>query len=366
MALQREHKKWVFVKWITQKHFDRKSKSRITSIELLYFKTKKLRYSHFFNKTIDMQVRVDENIHTSVLLEELVAGITLSQTQTNIVVDCTLWLAGHAVKVIEQMKAWDIFIGLDADIRNLELAQKRLEEVNFSWKIILIQDNFRNLKESLAKYNISHCSAIYYDLGVSSLHFDEAERGFSLRLDWPLDMRFDTKQRKTAADILNYDEEKTIFEILRNYGEEPYARKIAAKIIIQRKKKKFERTFELIEFLEREINKHIKTKMRVFQALRIAVNEELHALEESLEAARDILTQWWKIAAISFHSLEDRIVKHSFKKYARDNDYDEISRTYRQKKQFIILTKKPILPSIEEQKINPRSRSAKLRIAEKI
>ncbi|MCH8518595.1 16S rRNA (cytosine(1402)-N(4))-methyltransferase RsmH [Candidatus Gracilibacteria bacterium] len=313
-----------------------------------------------------MQVRVDENIHTSVLLEELVSGLDISQTQTNIIVDCTLGLGGHASLVLSKLKAGDIFIGFDADSRNLSLAKAQLEILNSQAQIILIESNFRYLREELQKRDIYICSGIYYDLGVSSLHFDEAERGFSLRLNGPLDMRFDTRNGKTAADILNYREEKDIFYILKNYGEEPYARKIAARIIEERKKKKFETTFELTDFLEKHINKHIKTKMRVFQALRIAVNEELTTLEESLEQARSLLSVGGKIAAISFHSLEDRIVKHFLKKYARDTDYDEIRREYKQKKEFQICTKKPILPSEQEQKNNPRSRSAKLRIAEKI
>lgn len=311
-------------------------------------------------------LRVDENIHTSVLLEELVAWLHVSEIKKNIIIDCTFGLAGHASKVLSKMKSGDIFIGFDADKRNLERAQKNLSAYNFPAEIILIESNFRYLRDELRKRNISHCSAIYYDLWVSSLHFDEAERGFSLRLEWPLDMRFDTSHGKTAKDILNYAEQKDIFYILKTYGEEPYARKIAAKVIESRKKKKFESTFDLTEFLETNINKHIKTKMRVFQALRIAVNEELTALEESLEQACDILQTWGVIAAISFHSLEDRIVKHFYKKKSRDSDYDEVSRSYKQQKELKIRTKKPILPSGEEQKNNSRSRSAKLRIAEKI
>lgn len=313
-----------------------------------------------------MQVRVDKNMHTSVLLEELVSWLSISQTQTNIIIDCTLGLGWHAEKVLSELKAWDIFIGFDADVRNLILAEERLKKTKSKADIIYIESNFRHLEKELHKRNISSCTGIYYDLWVSSLHFDEALRGFSLRLDGPLDMRFDTSSWRTAAHILNYDEEKDIFSILQSYGEEPHARKIATRVIEARKKKRFETTFELTEFLDKEINTHIKTKMRVFQALRIAVNEELVALEESLLQARKLLTSWGRIAAISFHSLEDRIVKHFLKKYARDGEYDENLRVYKQKKEFYILTKKPILPSMEEQKNNPRSRSAKLRIAEKI
>lgn len=313
-----------------------------------------------------IMVRVDENIHTSVLLEELVAWLNISQVQKNIIIDCTLGLGWHGSKLLSLMQQGDIFIGLDADKRNLEIAQKRLNAVDSQAEIILIESNFRYLWDELRKRNITHCTSIYYDLWVSSLHFDEAERGFSLRLEWPLDMRFDISRGRTARDVLNYAEEKDIFYILKTYGEEPYARKIAAKVIEARKKKKFETTFDLTEFLETNINKHIKTKMRVFQALRIAVNEELTALEESLEQACTLLQTWGIIAAISFHSLEDRIVKHFYKKKSRENGYNEVDRNYDQEKELKILTKKPLLPSEKEQKNNSRSRSAKLRIAQKI
>ena len=198
------------------------------------------------------------------------------------------------------------------------------------------------------------------------MHFDEAQRGFSFRQDGPLDMRLDTHLPFTAADILNFWEEKEIGRILKEYGEEPNARKISEKIISWRKKKKFETSFDLNTFLENEIHSHIKIKMRVYQALRIAVNRELEVLEKSLQQAVKLLDSRGNIFVISFHSLEDRIVKHFFQKEARDCICNDIICSCKHTKQLQILSKKPIIPSQEEQKRNTRSRSAKARHAKKI
>lgn len=319
-----------------------------------------------------MNVKTDANIHTSVLLEELVWAIEISKTRKNIIVDMTLWLAWHACKVIEKMNPGDIFIGFDADERNLKLAKENIEKTktqffpNWNIEIVLIHSNFESLAEKLAEHNISSLTGIYYDLWVSSLHFDEAERWFSLRLEWPLDMRFDTRSGKTAADIINYYEEKDLYELLKNYGEEPHSRKIAARMIAERKKQKFVTTTDLTDFIDREINSHIKTKTRVFQALRIEVNAELRALETSLEQAIKLLEKDGDIFVISFHSLEDRIVKQILKRESKDCICSDIVCTCKHEKQIQLLHKKPILPSQEEQKMNSRSRSAKARHAKKI
>ncbi len=312
-----------------------------------------------------MTVKTDKNVHTSVLLHELVEAISINNKK-NIIVDCTLGLAWHASKIIQNMNPGDIFIGFDADKRNLELAKKRLDTLKTQIQIVLVHSNFANLKEKLLEYNISSITGIYYDLGVSSLHFDEASRGFSLRLDGPLDMRFDTRSGKTAADVLNYYEEKDLFQIFKEYGEEPRARKIAARTIIARKKKKFMTTTDLCKFLDTEINSHIKTKTRVFQALRIEVNGELDTLKESLSQAIELLKIGGHIFVISFHSLEDRIVKQMMKKESKDCICSDIICTCHHTASLKLLHKKPILPSEEEQKNNTRSRSAKARHAQKI
>lgn len=319
-----------------------------------------------------MSVKKDSNIHTSVLLTELVDAIDIHPDRKNIIVDCTLWLAGHASEVIKKMNPWDIFVWFDADERNLKIAKQKLKQIQTETKalpgveVLLIHSNFLNLQEKLWEHNISWITGVYYDLWVSSLHFDEAERWFSFRMNGPLDMRFDTSTGKTAADVLNYYEEKDIYRILKDYGEEPHARKIAARVITQRKKQKFNSTDDVSNFLDTEINKHIKTKMRVFQALRIEVNHELENLENSLQQAIKLLETWGNIFVISFHSLEDRIVKQTLKRETRDCICSDIICTCGHKKSLKLITKKPIIPTKEEQKINSRSRSAKARNAKKI
>ncbi len=319
-----------------------------------------------------MTVKKDDNIHTSVLVDELVQSLETSPTEKNIIVDATLGLAWHAEKIIEKMHDGDIFVGFDADERNLKIAKQKLKHIQTKTQsaagvdIILLQSNFVHLKQKLKENGIDTLTGIYYDLWVSSVHFDEADRGFSFRLEGPLDMRFDATQWQTAAEILNYSQEKDLYEILKNYGEEPHSRKIAAKIIEARKRKKFATTHDLVEFLETEINTHIKTKMRVFQALRIAVNNELENLQKSLEDAIDMLDSKGKIFAISFHSLEDRIVKQTFKRETRDCICQDMICSCKHKKSLKILTKKPIIPTEEEQKNNPRSKSAKARCAQKL
>lgn len=317
-------------------------------------------------------VKIDANIHTSVLLKELVWAIDIKDSRQNIVVDCTLGLAWHASEILKRMYPGDTLIGFDADERNLVLAKQRLEKIKTKYfpsgdiNIVLIHSNFENLLWELEKNDISHITGIYYDLWVSSLHFDEAERGFSLRLEGPLDMRFDTNSWKTAADILNFYKERDLFQIFKEYGEEPHARKIAARVISQRKIQKFETTFNLTNFLEKEVNKHIKTKMRVFQALRIEVNWELETLKTSLSQATKLLEKDGDIFVISFHSLEDRIVKHFFKKESRDCICSDLICSCKHQRSLKIISKKPILPSAEEQRNNSRSRSAKWRHAKKI
>lgn len=325
-----------------------------------------------------MSVSKDKNIHTSVLLHELVEAIEVVKERRNIVVDCTLGLAGHAEKMIEKLHSWDIFIGIDADERNLKLATKRLETTvqkqtqnPTSWetphgvKIVLLHTNFAELKSSLSEIGIEKVTGIYYDLWVSSMHFDEAERGFSLRQEGPLDMRFDASVWSTAADIINYKSEQELAKIFFDYGEEKASKKIARHLVEVRKNKKIVTTTDLNEALE-SVSNHPKTKTRIYQALRIEVNKELFTLEKSLQDAVEILESWGNIFVISFHSLEDRIVKNIFRKESRDCYCEDIICTCQHKKTLQIISKKPILPWILEQKENPRSRSAKARHAQKI
>ena len=313
---------------------------------------------------------MDENIekkHISVLLNELINSIEISDDRQNIIVDATLWLAWHACEMIKKMYKWDIFIWFDADIRNLKLAKKRIEETNKGnkVKIILINSNFVNLKSELEKAWIENLTWIYYDLGISSVHVDEADRWFSFRLDWPLDMRFDSTSWRTAADIVNSYKQEDLRKIFIEYWEEPASTKIAARILENRRKQKFKTTAQLVETIE-EVSKHPKTKTRIFQALRIETNNELDYLKISISDAITLLKKGAKIFVISFHSLEDRIIKQTFKKETRDCICSDIICSCNHKKSLKVLTKKPILPTTQEVKQNPRSRSAKARLAEKI
>lgn len=307
-----------------------------------------------------------EWLHVSVLLNELVSSFKIEKNKRNIIVDCTLWLAGHAKKIIEKMNPKDVFIWFDADIRNLELAKKNLEDVNNDVEKIFINSNFVNLKEQLNAIWIIEITWIYYDLWISSLHVDEAERWFSFKLDWPLDMRFDAASWLPASHIVNTYKEDSLVKIFKEYWEEPTSKKIAQKIIEKRKSWfRFKTTKELATLIDENAWFH-KAKNRIFQALRIETNKEMENLENSLNDAIKLLKSWWTIFVISFHSIEDRIVKDKLKKESRDCICTDLICTCNHSKQIKIITKKPITPSAEEIKNNQRSRSAKARIAEKI
>lgn len=305
--------------------------------------------------------------HISVLLEELVDSIEIFENKKNIIVDCTLGMWGHASKMIEKMNPGDTFIWFDADIRNLTLAKQRLEEVNKDNKIelLLINSNFVNLKWELAERWITEITWIYYDLGLSSLHIDEADRWFSFREDGPLDMRFDATSWKPASFIVNVYRREQLIDIFKNYWEESQAEAVAKVICDTRKRNRFETTHELVAAIE-EVSTHPKVKTRIFQALRIETNRELDFAETSMDDAISILSTGWKIFVISFHSLEDRLVKQIFKRESRNCICDDLICSCHHEKTLKILTKKPILPTDEEIKMNSRSRSAKARLAEKI
>lgn len=311
----------------------------------------------------------EQEKHVPVLLHELVDSIKVFPDKQNIIVDCTLWMAGHATHIIEKMNPWDIFIWFDADSRNLKLAKQYLEKLKTKTqneiKIVLINSNFSQLKEELEKVWIMKITGIYYDLWISSLHVDEAERWFSFKQDGPLDMRFDTSSWETAADVVNYYSKKELEDIFRYYWEDPSFRKIADRILERRKKQKFTTTKDLADFLDDIVN-FPKTKTRIFQALRIQVNKELDAIEKSIADAIHLLQTDWNIFVISFHSLEDRITKKIFKRETRDCICSDMICSCHHTKCLKLHTKKPILPSNEEVSSNPRSRSAKWRGATKL
>lgn len=302
--------------------------------------------------------------HIPVLLDELVNSIELQKNKKNVIVDMTLWMWWHASKIIENMNFWDIFIWFDADIKNLELAKNRLNNLNISQKINLyfINSNFCYLKEELKKIWVNKISWIYYDLWLSSLHLDEADRWFSFMLDWPLDMRLDKTKWITASQVVNWYSKDELINIFYKYWELSQAKLIAEKIINARKINKFKTTKQLSDI----VWWIPKVKSKIFQSIRIEVNKELENLQKSLNDSIKLLEKWWIIFVISFHSLEDRIVKNTFKTESKDCICSDLICSCKHKKLLQILTKKPITPSLKEIKMNSRSRSAKARYAKKI
>lgn len=311
-----------------------------------------------------MKIIEIEEKHTSVLLKELVNSIELKNNWKNIIIDATLWMGGHASEIIKKLNPWDIFVWFDADNKNLELAKIRLNALEKAKKIKMyfINSNYWLIKEKLEEIWINKITGVYYDLWLSSLHVDEAERWFSFQKDWPLDMRLDKSKWITAAQIINSYKVSELRKIFLKYWEEAQSNKISKIIVEERKKKRFETTLELAKIIPWWIN----AKRRIFQAIRIEVNKELENLEKSLTQAIDLLEKDWIIFVISFHSLEDRITKNIFRNESKDCICDDIQCSCKHKKRLKLLNKKPIIPSEEEIIENPRSRSAKARFAKKI
>ncbi|MFA5946911.1 MAG: 16S rRNA (cytosine(1402)-N(4))-methyltransferase RsmH [Patescibacteria group bacterium] len=279
-------------------------------------------------------------MHIPVLAKEVLEGLALRPGET--VIDGTLGGGGHAALMLAATAPSGRLIGFDRDARNLEIACDGMK--GSSDRVTYVHDSFGNMVAHVEK-----ADAILFDLGFSSMHVDDATRGFSFMKDGPLDMRYDASKGETAADIVNGAPREEIAAMLRIYSEEPFANQIAKAITDKRKEKKFATTLELADFIA-SLSKgrgKIHPATRTFQALRIAVNDELGELERGLKAAEQILNPGGRIAIITFHSLEDRMVKNFFK------DSAVLKGT----------TKKPIEASEEEIRTNPRSRSAKLRIA---
>ncbi len=319
--------------------------------------------------------------HIPVLYEELIQSLRFFDIGKNVVVDCTLGLAWHASWVVQKLGTWDIFIGLDCDDTNLEHATQTLREV--LWKkpaseqptVYCILSNFRDIEKVLHDlwtyrpinqhtkiHQHTKPTCIYADLGVSSVHFDTAERWFSFRFDGPLDMRLDTHTTVTARHLINSLEYDKMAEIFRLYWDEPKAGYITKKILEARKKHSIETTKDLVDIVSPLSRDALP---RVFQALRIAVNDEFGALKNMLEASTMLLTHGWILSIIAFHSWEDRIVKH-FLKEKSTPERDPITGQDIHTETLHIINKKPITPSPKEIERNPRARSALLRIAQKV
>lgn len=270
-------------------------------------------------------------MHIPVLQKEVIEYLDPKPNENFI--DCTIGEGGHSLAILERTEPRGKILGIDFQLR-LKLKER----------LILIEDNFANLKEIIQKNKFKSVHGILFDLGMSSWHLEESGRGFSFKRNEPLDMRYDSKTNLTAEKILNYWSFQDIERILREYGEERRADRIAERIIEARKQEPIKNTVQLRGI----INKSGGNQQQSFQALRIAVNDELGNLQKALPQAVDILEPGGRLAIISFHSLEDRIVKIFFKN-----------------QQFQILTKKPIAPSFKEIRNNPKARSAKLRVIQK-
>jgi len=285
--------------------------------------------------------------HIPVLQKEVLEYLSPKPNQNFI--DCTIGEAGHTLAILEKNKPEGKVLGIEWDIE----LYKNLSKLTIN-KLSLVNDNFVNLKEIVERERFKPVYGIIFDLGMSSWHLEESGRGFSFLRNEPLDMRFGVQNELTAEEIVNKWKAKDIEKVLEEYGEERFAKRIAKNIVEIRKFKPIETTFQLLDVIKKAVpgwyqHRKIHFATRTLQALRIAVNDELENLKEVLPQALEILMPGGCLVIISFHSLEDRIVKNFFAN-----------------QKFKILTKKPITPSEEEIKINPRSRSAKLRAILKI
>lgn len=306
--------------------------------------------------------------HKSVLLEETINGLNIRPDGTY--VDGTLGGGGHAYEIARRLSDKGSIIGIDQDAAAIEAAGIRLKD--FGEKVTIVRSNYCEMKSRLHESGIDKVDGIILDLGVSSYQLDTAERGFSYREDAPLDMRMDTRQTMTARDIVNDYSEMELYRVIRDYGEDKFAKNIAKHIVAARGRAAIETTGQLCEIIRESIPmKYQKMSghpaKRTFQAIRIELNRELDVLRDSLDDMIDLLKPGGRLCIITFHSLEDRIVKSAFRKNENpctcppDFPVCVCGKVSKGK----VITKKPILPSKEEQEYNSRSKSAKLRIFER-
>jgi 16S rRNA (cytosine1402-N4)-methyltransferase len=304
-------------------------------------------------------------MHIPVLQKEVLEYLNPKPNENFI--DATIGEGGHTAAILERNSPKGKVLGIELDPE----LYKRLKVAEIKNRLILVNDSYVNLKEIVEKYKFKSISGILFDLGMSSWHLEESSRGFSFQKNEPLDMRYNPRNPLTAARIVNYYSSQEIEKILKEYGEERFAKKIAQKIIEIRKIKPIETTSQLAEIVKLATphwyhRKKIHPATRTFQAIRIAVNNELNNLEKVLPQAIEILNPGGRLVVISFHSLEDRIVKNFYR--SRTGAQAKLGRAVGglESIDLKILTKKPIKPSLGEIKINPASRSAKLRAAQKL
>ena len=305
--------------------------------------------------------------HVSVLLNESIDGLNLKED--GIYVDCTLGYAGHSSEILKRIKKGYLF-AIDQDKDAIKCSQERLSKIGNNFTII--KSNFSYLKQELIKRDILFVDGFLFDLGVSSVQLDEAERGFSYHYDAKLDMRMDQDSSFSAYDVVNTYSESKLREIFFKYGEEKFSSSIAKNIVKYRETKKIETTLELADIISNSVPMKAKRDhhpaRRVFQAIRIEVNHELDILEDALKDALSMLKVGGRICVITFHSLEDRIVKNVFKEYTdidpKVKGLPDIPDEYLP--DYKLINRNVIIPSEEELEENNRSRSAKLRIIERI
>ena len=307
--------------------------------------------------------------HVTVLLNEATEALNIKGNLTY--ADLTTGGGGHSYLIAKQLGEGGRLLCFDRDKNALAAAKKRLAE--FGDRITFIHENFENIGRVLKELQIDNLAGVVADLGCSSHQFDTPERGFAYQYDAPLDMRMDTDAALTAADVVNHYSESDLFRIIRDYGEERFASRIAARIVNARKAAPILTTFRLADIIKEAIPAAARADgphpaKRTFQAIRIEVNRELDAITPAMEAAIDALIPGGRLSVISFHSLEDRLVKNAYTNAASGctcpRDFPVC--VCGKKPKVEIITKKPILPSAEELEANPRARSAKLRIAEKL
>lgn len=308
--------------------------------------------------------------HYSVLLNETIENLNIKPD--GIYVDGTLGGGGHAYQVASRLSEKGRLIGIDQDADAIAAAGERLKE--FGDKITIIRSNYANMKEELHRIGVENVDGIVLDLGVSSFQLDAPERGFTYRDEnAPLDMRMDDRQSLTAKDIVNGYSEMDLYRIIRDYGEDKFAKNIAKHIVQERAKKPIETTGELTEVIRASIPMKVQVTgghpaKRTFQAIRIELNKELEVLQNNLDDMIDLLNPGGRICIITFHSLEDRIVKTNFKRNENPctcpSDFPVC--VCGKKSKGKVVTRKPILPSEEELEVNSRSKSAKLRVFERV
>ena len=303
--------------------------------------------------------------HKSVLLKESIDFLNIRED--GVYVDATLGYGGHSLEILKRISKGFLF-AFDQDSEAIEYSTERLKDYH-NYKII--KSNFANMKECLLKENVSKVDGILFDIGVSSMQLDEDYRGFSFHNDAPLDMRMDTDSEFSAYNVVNDYSYSDLVRILRDYGEEKYASSIAKNIIKERENKEIKTTLELVEIIKKSMpqrelrNGHPARK--TFQAIRIEVNHELDVLEEALVQALDLLNVGGRVCIITFHSLEDRIVKNIFKKYSEiDNKFAKLPYVPDEYMPKFKVVCKGITASSEELEENNRARSAKLRVIERI